>query len=110
MSRNCNRLSGEAYSLCLKQLNGEADDRCRDAIVELENISRGGFRFLSSLALELEDRVLVMLGFPDGRQQEVLGRICYREATESDDLVAYGFSILQGFYKLEADARGQATA
>ena len=52
----------------------------------------------------------VILTLPDGSLHQVLGRICYREMLESDELVAYGFSILQGFYKLEADAFRQAMA
>lgn len=104
MSRNFNRLSGDAYSLRLLKVNGEADEAVQTARVSIENISKGGFRFHASAALELEDRVHARLTFPDGRTQDVFGRICYREMLESDELVAYGFSILQGFYKLEAVA------
>lgn len=102
MSRNFNRLSGKTYTLCLQKINGEAKDELKHAKLIVENISRGGFRFQTDLALELEDRVRAVLKFPSGQEQEVLGRICYRELLESDELVAYGFSVLQGFYKPEA--------
>lgn len=102
MSRNFNRLSGKAYSLCLQKINGESRKELNDGIFIVENISRGGFRFQSNIELDIEDRVRAMLKFPSGQQQEVLGRICYRELIESDELVAYGFSVLQGFYKPES--------
>lgn len=102
MSRNFNRLSGKAYSLCLQKINGEAREELKHAKLVVENISRGGFRFHADVEFEIEDRVRVVLKFPSGLQQEVLGRICYRELIESDELVAYGFSVLQGFYKPES--------
>lgn len=102
MSRNFNRLSGRAYSLCLQKINGEAREELKQATFVVENIGRGGFRFQTDIELEIEDRVRVLLKFPSGQQQEVLGRICYRELLESDELVAYGFSVLQGFYKPES--------
>ena len=104
MSRNFNRLSGAAYTLRLSKVNGEASEALCTANVSLENISKGGFRFHCSAALELEDRVHASLTFPDGSRHDVYGRICYRELLESDEYIAYGFSILQGFYKLEAVA------
>ncbi len=102
MSRNFNRLSGKAYSLCLQKINGKFRDEFSVGTFFIENISRGGFRFQTDIALEIEDRVRVLLRFPSGQQHEVLGRICYRELVESDELVAYGFSVLQGFYKPES--------
>jgi len=102
MSRNFNRLSGKAYTLCLQKINGEDREDLKHAKLIIENISRGGFRFQSDIDLEIEDRVRVLLKFPSGQQHEVLGRICYRELVESDELVAYGFSVLQGFYKPES--------
>lgn len=102
MSRNFNRLSGKAYTLCLQKINGEDREDLKDAKLIVENISRGGFRFQADVDLELEDRVRVLLKFPSGVQHEVLGRICYRELVESNELVAYGFSVLQGFYKPES--------
>lgn len=101
MSRNFNRMSGKAYSLHLQNINGEDREDLKDAKLIVENISRGGFRFQANIDLELEDRVRALLRFPSGAQHEVLGRICYRELVESNELVAYGFSVLQGFYKPE---------
>lgn len=102
MSRNHNRLPGKAYTLCLQQINGVDREDLSNATIFIENIGRGGFRFQANVNLEIEDRVYVLLKFPSGKQQEVLGRICYRELLESDELVAYGFSVLQGFYKPES--------
>jgi hypothetical protein len=102
MSRNFNRSSGKTYSLCLQKINGEDRDDLKHAKLIIENIGRGGFRFHADVDLEIEDRVRVLLKFPSGQQHEVLGRICYRELIESDELVAYGFSVLQGFYKPES--------
>ena len=45
----------------------------------------------------MEDRVQVLLRFPDDHTQKVLGRICYSEAIDDID-TAYGFSIIDGFY------------
>jgi hypothetical protein len=104
MSRNFNRLSGRAYSLSVHKVNGDASEALCKASIVVENISKGGFRFLCSAALDLEDRVHATLSFPDGSTHNVFGRICYREIVESDEYIAYGFSIIEGFYKLESVA------
>ena len=104
MSRNSNRLSAGTYGLRLQKVNGEASEALHTASIVIENISKGGFRFQCSIALELEDRVHASLAFPDGRSQDVFGRICYREQLMGGEGNAYGFSIIQGFYKLEAVA------
>lgn len=82
-------------------INGEVQDSLSLKEYSIENIGKGGFRFLSDVALELEDRVQVLLCFPDGHSQEVLGRICYAEQTENGQS-AYGFSVIKGFYSLSA--------
>ena len=62
---------------------------------------QGGFRFVSDIKFELEDRVQVLLRFPDGHSQEVLGRICYTDRLDNDQ-TAFGFSVIDGFYSLRA--------
>ena len=85
-------------------INGvEQDHLCRD-YMPVEEICKGGFRFYSNVDLELEDRLLVQLHFPDDRSQQVLGRICYSDVID-DDITAYGFSIIDGFYSLQAPGR-----
>jgi hypothetical protein len=92
------------YSIGLLFINSvEQDHLCRDYLL-VEEICNGGFRFCSNVDLELEDRLLVQLRFSDDRSQQVLGRTCYSDAID-DDITAYGFSVIDGFYSLQASNR-----
>lgn len=96
MTRQFERVPGSEYSINLLTINGNSPDK--QPILDIENIGKGGFRFSSDCELQLEDRLQVILKFPDGREQEVLGRICYSD--DEDSLFRYGFSVLSGFYSL----------
>jgi PilZ domain len=99
MTRNQERSSADGYCIQVLIINGEVQNHLSQKSFYIENIGKGGFRFLSDMAFELEDRVQVLLRFPDDHSQEVLGRICYSESLD-DDTTAYGFSVLDGFYSL----------
>jgi hypothetical protein len=94
----------EHYSIELLFINGVKQDHLSQNYLPVEEICKGGFRFYSNIDLELEDRLLVQLHFPDDRAQQVLGRICYSDSID-DDITAYGFSIIDGFYPLGASSR-----
>ena len=79
------------------QVNGKEPDQSQQYEGDIENISRGGFRFVTSKRFELEDRIKARIIFTDGRTQESLGRICYCNEDEENGGFAYGFSILNGF-------------
>ena len=66
---------------------------------DIENISKGGFRFVTSKRFELEDRIKAKITFTDGRSQETVGRICYCNEDEKNGDYAYGFSIINGFIR-----------
>ena len=91
------------YRINVLDINGEACEELAGRTIELEFICRGGFRFLSDEAFELEDRLRVKLNFPDDHSQEVYGRICYYDVIDETHTV-YGFSVLDGFYTLHEDA------
>ena len=93
----------ECYFIQVLIINGEVQSFLSQQSFYIENIGKGGFRFISNVKFELEDRVQVLLRFPDDRSQEVLGRICYSEEFD-DDQTAYGFSVIDGFYSLHASA------
>lgn len=99
MKRNQERSSAEGYCIQILIVNGDVQSDLSQKSYYIENIGKGGFRFISDARFELEDRVQVLLRFPDGYSQEVLGRICYSDTVE-DNQVAYGFSVLDGFYSL----------
>lgn len=99
MTRNQERASAEGYCIQVLIINGEVQAHLSQKSFYIENIGKGGFRFLSDVEFELEDRVQVLLRFPDDHSQEVLGRICYIEPL-AEDKVAYGFSVMDGFYSL----------
>jgi len=80
-------------------INGDPQTSLAQQLFYIENIGKGGFRFVSDINFELEDRVQVALRFPDGRSQEITGRICYKEEV-GDHQLAYGYSIIKGFYSL----------
>ena len=104
MIRKYVRQSGQGYSIQATQINGVNQEEFSNQNIALDNISKGGFRFTTSIGFELEDRIHVILNFPDKSTKEVLGRICYSETIEvnegSNTYKAYGFSILNGFYEL----------
>jgi len=101
MSRSQERSSAEGYCIQILIINGEVQNHLSQKSFYIENIGKGGFRFISDVIFELEDRVQVLLRFPDGYSQEVLGRICYSEDLDSEQH-AYGFSVIDGFYSLHA--------
>ena len=79
------------------QVNGKAPDQSQQYEGNIENISKGGFRFVTSKRFELEDRIKARIIFADGRSLESLGRICYCNEDGEAGNFAYGFSILNGF-------------
>lgn len=99
MTRNQERSTAEGYCIQVLIINGEVQNHLSQKSFYIENIGKGGFRFISEVEFELEDRVQVLLRFPDDHSQEVLGRICYSDALDNGK-VAYGFSVLDGFYSL----------
>ncbi len=99
MSRDQERASADGYCVQILIINGEVQDHHAQKSFYIENIGKGGFRFKTDMMFELEDRVQVLLRFPDGHSQEVLGRICYAD-TIDDRETAYGFSVIEGFYSL----------
>ncbi len=99
MTRNQERASAEGYCIQVLIINGEVQNHLSHKSLYIENIGKGGFRFISEVKFELEDRVQVLLRFPDDHSQEVLGRICYCEEID-DATMAYGFSVIDGFYSL----------
>ena len=96
-------LTGD-YNIQLLIINGLKQDHLSQYSLPVEEICKGGFRFYSDVDLEPEDRLLVQLRFPDDRSQQVLGRICYSDIID-DDMNAYGFSVIDGFYSLNASNR-----
>lgn len=103
MSRNQERAAAEGYCIQVLIINGEVQNQISQKSFYIENIGKGGFRFISEARFELEDRVQVLLRFPDDHSQEVLGRICYSDDL-GDDKFAYGFSVIDGFYSLLASS------
>jgi hypothetical protein len=104
MKRNQERGAAEGYCIQVLIVNGEVRNHLSHKSFYIENIGKGGFRFISDVEFELEDRVQVLLRFPDDHTQEVLGRICYSDSID-DGLMAYGFSVIDGFYSLLASGR-----
>ena len=78
-------------------VNGKAPDESQQYVGDIENISKGGFRFTTSKRFELEDRIKARIYFTDGRSQESIGRICYCNEGKRNGDFAYGFSIITGF-------------
>ncbi len=101
MKRNQERGAADGYCIQVLIINGEVQNHQSQKSLYIENIGKGGFRFITEMRFELEDRVQVLLRFPDDHTQEVLGRICYSD-TLDDNTVAYGFSVIDGFYSLLA--------
>ncbi|NOQ69035.1 MAG: hypothetical protein GQ573_02865 [Gammaproteobacteria bacterium] len=93
--------SVEGHCIQVLIINDEIQDKLSQKSFYLENICKGGFRFISDVNFELEDRVQVLLHFPNDYSQKVLGRICYSDEIDNKQ-TAYGFSIIDGFYSLQA--------
>jgi len=101
MNRTQDRATADGYCIQILIVNGEVQNQLSLKSYYIENIGKGGFRFLADITFELEDRVQVLLRFPDGHSQEVLGRICYSDKID-DEQTAFGFSVIDGFYSLRA--------
>ncbi len=101
MNRNQDRATADGYCIQVLIINGEVQEYLSQKSFYIENIGKGGFRFISEEKFDLEDRVQVLLCFPDNHSQEVLGRICYTDNL-GDNKFAYGFSVIDGFYSLLA--------
>ena len=101
MNRTQDRATADGYCIQILIVNGEVQNQLSLKSYYIENIGKGGFRFLADIAFELEDRVQVLLRFPDGHSQEVLGSICYSDKAD-DEQTAFGFSVIDGFYSLRA--------
>ena len=102
MVKQRGRLSGDGYCIQILSINDKAQEDLTQKSLYIENISKGGFRFITDLMFAIEDRLQVLLRFPDGRTKEVFGRVCYCEEVDDSDKRAYGFSVLDGFYTLTA--------
>ena len=100
MQREDSRNPVEGYCIQILFVNGKVRDDLAQKSFYIQNISKGGFRFIAKVELEAEDRIQVMLRFPDGRSQEVYGRICYCDDAVEGQPRAFGFSIIDGFYSL----------
>jgi len=100
MLREDSRNPGDGYCVQILIVNGEVRNDLSQKTYSIENISRGGFRFISDTIFEIDDRLKVLLKFPDGRSNEVLGRVCYCDELKQSDGYSYGFSVLEGFYSL----------
>ena len=90
----------DGYCIQILTIDGQEQQDIAQKLFFIENISRGGFRFIATIGLEIDNQLQVILKFPDERTEEVLGRICYRDDTIEGDGVAYGFSVIDGFYQL----------
>jgi hypothetical protein len=101
MNRNRERASADGYCIQVLIVNGDVQTHLSQKSFYIENIGKGGFRFLADVNFELEDRVQVLLRFPNGYSQEVLGRICYKEKVPGNRK-AYGYSVMEGFYSLQS--------
>ena len=101
MEKSRERSTVEGYCIQVLIINGEVQNTLSQKSLYVQNIGKGGFRFISEERFNLEDRVQVLLRFPDNYSQEVLGRICYSEELDGGE-IAYGFSVIEGFYSLHA--------
>ena len=99
MKKPRERSTVDGYGVQILIINGEVQTFLSQKKFYIQNIGKGGFRFISDVSFELEDRVQVLLRFPDGFSQEVLGRICYSDEV-GEKRMAFGFSVLDGFYSL----------
>ena len=99
MTRKHKRMSCVNCRFEVLKVNGEEPASGQMLDGDIENISKGGFKFITSQEYKLDDRIIVRLHFADGRSHETLGRICYCNDSEQGRY-AYGFSIISGFYSL----------
>ena len=99
MTRKHKRISGEDCRFEVLKVNGEEPGSEQVFDGDIENICKGGFKFITSQKYQLDDRIIVRLHFADGRSHETLGRICYCNDDEQGRY-AYGFSVISGFYSL----------
>ncbi|MCG6938948.1 MAG: PilZ domain-containing protein [Gammaproteobacteria bacterium] len=95
--------SAEGCYIEVLMINGEMQHSLSQKPFYLENICKGGFRFIAEENFELEDRIQVLLRFPNDHAQQVLGRICYCDEIDNTR-TAYGFSVIDGFYSLHDSA------
>ena len=65
MARDQERASAEGFCIQVLIINGEIQNHLSQKSFYIENIGKGGFRFISDVEFELEDRVQVLLRFPD---------------------------------------------
>ena len=93
------RKSCKACHYEILKVNGTAPDQPDRHQGKIENISKGGFRFITDIRYELEDRLKAKIYFPDGYAQETTGRICYCNEVLNGTGFAYGFSIIDGFIR-----------
>ncbi len=96
-ARKDTRLLCKACRYEILSVNGKKPDQSQQYQGVIENISKGGFRFVTSKRFELEDRITAKIVFTDGRSLETFGRICYCNEDEENGDYAYGFSIITGF-------------
>lgn len=100
MLREDCRNPGDGHCIQILTVDGQVQEDLAQKSFYIENISRGGFRFIAAIDLEIDSRLQVLLRFPDERTLEVLGRISYCDTTLEGDSNAYGFSVIDGFYSL----------
>jgi len=74
--RNQKLNPAQEYYIQLFIINGVEQDHLSQNYLPVEEICKGGFRFYANVDLELEDRLLVQLRFPDDHSQQASGRIC----------------------------------
>jgi hypothetical protein len=96
-TRKDTRLLCKACRYEILSVNGKEPDQSQQDQGIIENICKGGFRFITSKRFELEDRITAKIIFTDGRSLETFGRICYCNEDEENGDYAYGFSIITGF-------------
>ncbi len=97
MTQNHKLKLADEYCIQVLAINDVTQDHLSQKFFHIEDICKGSFLLYSNAEFELEDRVLVLLYFPDGHSQEVSGRICYCDIINDDETV-YGFSVINGFY------------
>ena len=77
----------------------ETSDHSKYAI---ENISRGGLRFLSPDQYSVDERIEIILHLNNGEKHSLMARICYRDEprTASNGSCCYGVSFLDHFLEI----------
>lgn len=100
MHRENSRKPVDGYCIQILIINDNVQEDLSNKLFYVSNISKGGFCFLAEIDLEIDDRVKVILRFPDDSSHEVMGRICYCNDLKDEQGHAYGFSVMDGFYSL----------